>query len=313
MLKDLDPKLLMLFAKVVDSGGISPAARLLGMPKATVSRSLSKLEESLATRLIERTSRRMRLTEPGGTIYRHARRIADEIEEAKAAIGSIQDVAQGQLRIASPLTFGRSLLSPVLPKFLAQHPQLRVEVELTNRRVDPVEEDFDFVIRLGPLADTSLVARPLGEILFLACASPGYLKAHAKLKHPEDLARHAVIDFFEGAARHRWEFVRNENRVEVEVVPRFDANDPIVRRDATVAGIGISLLPLWLVHDAVRQGKLQIVLPQWRPTLTNGIYALFPNRRSLSVKSRSFLTFLDEEVTPRINGDMSAVTPWRDE
>jgi DNA-binding transcriptional LysR family regulator len=310
MLNDPDPKLLMLLAKVVDSGGISSASRLLGIPKATVSRGLSTLEASLGTRLMERTSRKMRLTESGETIYGHSQRIAEEIEQAKAAIGSLQSVVRGRLRIASPLTFGRSLLSPALPKFLAQHPQLHVEVELTNRRVDPVEEDFDFVIRLGPLADSSLVAKSLGEIRFLACASPAYLKSRAKLQHPEDLVRHAVIDFFQGAARHHWEFLRGEERVKVEVVPRFDANDPIVRRDAAIAGIGISLLPSWVARDAVSRGQLQIVLPQWQPALTNGIYALFPNRRSLSAKSRSFLSFLETEMPPRMRGEIGSSMEW---
>lgn len=311
-MKELDPKLLMFFARVVDCGGISSASRLLSMPKATLSRSLSKLEESLGSRLLERSSRKMRLTASGDTIYRHARRISEEIEEAKAAIDSMHDVARGKLKIASPLTFGRSLLAPVLPKFLVQHPELRVEVELTNRRVDPVEEDFDFVIRLGPLADTSLIAKPLGAIRFLACASPDYLRSHSKLKHPEDLVRHSVIDFFQGAARHRWEFVRGEERADVEVVPRFDANDPIVRRDAAIAGIGISLLPMWLAQEAVSRGQLEVVLQQWHPTLKNGIYALYPSRRSLSAKSKSFLAFLEKEVSPRISPSINSPKEWVD-
>lgn len=171
-MNDLDPKLLVLFAKVVRLNSISRAARLLSIPKATISRSLTRLEDALGSRLFERSSRGMRLTEAGERIARHGQRVVEEIEEAKAAIGATQTAMSGQLRIATPLTFGRSLLSPVLPRFLARHPQLHVEVELTNRRVDPSEENFDLVVRLGPLADTSLVAKPLGIVNFAACASP---------------------------------------------------------------------------------------------------------------------------------------------
>jgi DNA-binding transcriptional LysR family regulator len=297
---DLDPKLLVMFAKIVEVRGISAAARMLDMPKATVSRGLTRLEESLGARLLERSARKMRLTKPGETMYRHCQRIVEEIEEAKAAIGSLETVIRGHLRIASPLTFGRSLLSPVLPAFLARHSELRVEVELTNRRVDPVEENFDFVIRLGPLADTSLIAKSLGEIRFAPFASAGYLRSRTKLQHPDDLSRHAVIDFFDGADLHHWAFTRGEERAEVDVQPRFDANDPIVRRDAALAGLGVTLLPIWLVRDEVATGQLEVALPEWRSTRSNVIYAMFPNRLSLSTKSRALLAFLEEEIPKQL-------------
>lgn len=302
MVNDVDPKLFMLFAKIVECRGISPAARLLSLPKATLSRGMSKLEAALGTRLVERSARSFRLTEAGATIYRHGQRIAEEVEEARAAAGSLQTVMRGQLRIAAPLTFGRSLLAPVLPGFLMRHPELRVEVELTTRRVDPVEENFDLVIRLGPLADTSLVARPLCAIRFALCASPGYLRARAILRHPDELARHAVIDAFDSAERHNWVFMRGEERAEVGVVPRFDANDPIIRREAAVAGLGVALLPQWLIRDEVERRKLELVLPQWRSSRDSEIYALFPNRRSLSAKSRALLTFLEDEIPARLAG-----------
>jgi len=238
-MNDLDPKLLVLFAKVVRLNGVSRAARVLSMPKATISRGLSRLEESLGARLFERSSRGMRLTKSGERIYLHCQRVAEEVEEAKAAIGSTQNAISDQLRIASPLTFGRSLLSPVLPRFLTRHPQLRVEVELTNRRVDPAEENFDLVIRLGPLADSALVAKPLGAVHFAVCASPCYLKSRAAIERPEDLSRHAVIDLFDGAERRNWAFTRDGEEVKVEVVRRLDTNDPIMRREAAVAGLGI--------------------------------------------------------------------------
>ncbi|TKC92272.1 LysR family transcriptional regulator [Trinickia terrae] len=299
---DLDPKLLVLFAKVVRLNGISRAARTLSIPKATISRGLSRLEESLGARLFERSSRGMRLTESGERIYLHCQRVIEEIEEAKAAVSVTKKAMSGQLRIASPLTFGRSLLSPVLPRFLARHPQLCVEVELTNRLVDPIEENFDLVIRLGPLADTSLIAKPLGAVEFAACASPGYLKDRAVIHHPRDLSRHAVIDFFGGAEHRNWVFTKGNEREEIEVVRRFDANDPVLRLDATIAGLGVSLIPLWLLRKEVAQGQLEIVLPQWQSTRCSEIYAVYPNRRSLSAKSQAFLAFLSEEIPALLSG-----------
>lgn len=302
---DLDPKLLVLFARIVRLNGISRAARVLSIPKATVSRGLSRLEEAAGVRLLERSTRGMRLTDAGERLYAHCQRVLDEVEEAKAAMASTATVISGKFRITSPLTFGRSLLSPVLPKFLARHPQLQLEVELTNRLVNPTEENVDLAIRLGPLPDSSLVAKPLGPIHYAACASPGYLASRGEITRPEHLARHSIIDFFDGAEHHNWSFNCDGDRVEVEVVRRFDANDPIMRRDAAIAGLGIALLPLWMVREEVANGRLQVVLPHWQPTRQSQIYVVYPNRASLSPKSRALLSFLEEEIPPMLTMDVT--------
>ncbi|MGE4338325.1 MAG: LysR substrate-binding domain-containing protein [Pigmentiphaga sp.] len=299
-MKDLDPKQFVLFTRVVRLNGISRASRILALPKATISRHLSNLEDSLGTRLLERSARGIRLTEAGERIYHHGQRVIEELEEAKAAIDSTQTVMTGQLRIASPLTFGRSLLSPILPRFLARHSQLTIEVELTNRRVDPTEENVDLVIRLGPLADSALVARPLGLVHFAPCASPAYLASRTRIERPEELSRHAAIDFFNGAEKLAWTFCRGDESATVEVARRVDANDPILRRDAAVAGLGISLLPVWLLRNELASGQLEIVLSAWQSTRQNEIYAMYPNRRSLSTKSRAFLEFLEQEIPPML-------------
>ena len=149
----LDPKHLLIFAKVVECGGITSAARILGMPKATVSRAVAKIEKNLASRLLERSSRKIRLTESGIVLFEHCRRIAEEIGHAEAAVGNLEGVVRGKLRIAAPFTFGHFLLSPILPDFLIEYPEVQTELELTNRRVDPIEEAFDFVVRVGMVED----------------------------------------------------------------------------------------------------------------------------------------------------------------
>lgn len=293
-MKDL--KQLMLFAKVVEFGGISSAARMLSLQKATLSRSLKRLEVAVGARLLERSSRQVRLTEMGSVLLRHCKRIAEELEEAEAAIGSMQAAVRGKLRIAAPHTFGRSMFSQVLFRFLDKYPETELEIELTNRRVDPVEEGFDFVIRLGPLADTSLVAKELGTAQSVLCASPAYLGANTPIRLPRDLENHRIIQSIFGSDRHHWTFSRGKAKVKIEVKPRLIANDPVVRRDAAVAGLGVALLPLWVVKEDFKTERLKRLLPSWKSSLTYHLYVLYPNRGSLALKSRAFLAFLDREI-----------------
>jgi LysR family transcriptional regulator, regulator for bpeEF and oprC len=295
-----DPKHLILFAKVVEFGGVRSAGRVLSIPKTTISRAIARLEAALGTQLIERSPRKIRLTELGEVFFQHCQRVAQEIEEAEAAIGTLRGVVRGRLRVAAPVTFGRSLLSPAISGFLQTYPDISLELELTNRKVDPAEEGFDFVIRLGPLEDSSLIAKDLGPLRYVVCASPGYLKRSARIDRPHDLERHTVIDFLEGGERHVWTFLRDEETVKIEVTPRLDANDPFVRRDAAVAGLGIVLLPHWLFTAEARATRLTMVLPEWHPAANTRLYALYPSRRSLTPKSRAFLSFLQQTIHSKL-------------
>ena len=298
-----DPKQLMLFARVIDLGGIRTAARALSIPKSTISRAITQLEARLGARLLQRSPGKIALTELGEILLQHCRRVAQEVEEAEAAVVQLQDVARGRLRIAAPVTFGRSLLSPVLSGFLQRYPEVCMELELTNRKVDPAEEGFNFVIRLGPLDDSSLIAKDLGALHFALCASPRYLKRCRPIDHPSDLESHSIIDFFGGAERHVWTFLRNNETVKVEVKPRIDANDPMVRRDAAVAGLGIALLPIWLFRSEVRAKRLTMLLREWQPAVSTRIYALYPSRRNLTPKSRAFLSFLEQEIPSKLDAN----------
>lgn len=306
-----DPRNLVLFAKAVELGGVRAAARVLSVPKTTISRAIAQLETRLGAQLIERSPRKIRLTELGQVFFQHSRRVVQDIEEAEAAVGSMQGVARGRLRVAAPVTFGRSLLSPVLASFLRDYPEIRLELELTNRKVDPAEEDFDVVIRLGPLDDSSLVAKDLGALSFVLCASPRYLARGARPSHPRELAQHKVIDFFGGADHRVWTFMREGESQSVEVSPRLDANDPMVRRDAAVAGLGIALLPIWLFNAEAPAKRLVRLLPGWHAAASTRIYALYPSRRSLTPKSRAFLSFLQEEIPSRLGIKSARAKPKR--
>jgi LysR family transcriptional regulator for bpeEF and oprC len=294
-----DPKYLLIFAKVVECGGITAAARVLGIPKATVSRAVTRLETELSTRLLERSSRKIRLTESGNILFEHCLRIAEEIDRAEAAVGTHEGVVRGKLKVAAPFTFGHFLLSPILPDFLTQHPEVQAEVELTNRRVDPVEEAFDLVVRVGALEDSTMIAKNIGEVPFGLFASPKYLKRDVPLRRPMDLERHALIGSLSSGERNVWKFVKGNEKASIRVVnARLDVNDPMVRLDAALAGVGVALLPLWIVRPYEKRGKLRRLLPEWQAVTTTRIHVLYPSRRSLTPKSRAFMTFLEKRVPP---------------
>ena len=298
----MDPKYLLIFAKVVECGGITAAARVLGIPKATVSRAVTRIEKDLATRLLERSSRKIRLTESGNILFEHCLRIAEEIGRAEAAVGSLEGVVRGKLRISAPFTFGHFLLSPILPDFLTQHPDVQTEVELTNRRVDPVEEAFDLVVRVGAIEDTTMIAKNIGEVPFGLFASPKYLKRDVPLRRPTDLDRHALIGSLSTGERNIWKFVKGNEKASIRVVnARLDVNDPMVRLDAALAGVGIALLPLWIARGHEKRGKLRRLLPEWQAETTTRVHVLYPSRRSLTPKSRAFMTFLEKRVPPLLD------------
>jgi LysR family transcriptional regulator for bpeEF and oprC len=293
-----DPKYLMIFAKVAECGSITAAARLLGIPKGSVSRAIAKIEKDLSARLVERSARRIRLTDSGNVLYQHCLRIAAEIESAEAAIGTLQGTVRGKLRVAAPSVFGRSLLSPLIPRFLLKYPDVHIELELTNRQVDPAEENVDFVIRVGALEDSALVVRGLGDVPFGLFAADSYMKDRPLPSHPRDLEEHCLIGSLSTSERNTWTFTRGAERAQVDIKARLDVNDPVIRMDSALAGIGIAHLPFWVIKLHGRAGSLQKILPAWQPVTTTRVYVLYPDRRSLTPKSRAFLGFLEEHIPP---------------
>jgi DNA-binding transcriptional LysR family regulator len=291
-----DPNDMLLFAKAAQLQSISAAARALGRPKATLSRAVVRLETALNTRLLERSARQVVLTQTGRIFLAHCERVTDEVEAAEARVGEFQGAVRGLLRVAVPITFGRAQLSPIIPRLLQKYPELRVEVRLTDRAFDPIDDGFDVVVRPGPLGASSLTARELGRANYALYASPNYLATHAPILHPNDLADHAVLAAGEGEDNTVWSFESRGQRLDVRVVPRVDINDAVMRRDAAIEGLGVALAPTSICAEAVRASRLRVVLAQWKPLRTATVYALWPSRRHVSPRLRAFLDFLADEI-----------------
>lgn len=288
----MDLNEIAIFARVVQAQSFTAAGRALGLPKSTVSRKISELEERLGTRLLQRTTRTLSLTDAGRAYHQYASRIVTEVEEADRAVSSLQGAPRGLLRVTSPLAF--DLLGPIVSSYLVRYPQVQVQLVCTDRVVDIVDEGFDLAIRAGRLADSSLIARPLGAGHHVVVASPALLDTHGTPRRPQDLERFPALVFGAGADRGRWKLVRKDEEVTVTVRPRLVANDHGVLLDAALAGLGVGLLPVVRCERAVRERRLKVVLSAWcSPEVP--IQAVYPSTRLVSPKVKTFLDHLQEK------------------
>jgi DNA-binding transcriptional LysR family regulator len=286
----LDLTDLRAFARIAELGSISGAARALPAPKANVSRSLVRLEQAVGAKLIERSTRKLRLTDAGLVLQRHARRILDEVGEAQNAIGSLTSVPSGTLRVCAPFTFATGLLAHMLPLFLARYPEVRVVLTVDNRVSELLSEEIDVAIRIGPPNDDEMIARRLATIVLKTCASPAYLAQHGTPHTVNDLASHRLIASMD--KRYVWRF-RTATGVaqEVEIVPHTVVREPMVALTMLIAGAGIARLPDYLVIDALADGTLVHVLPELEGDTVEA-HAMYPSHRSLSAKVIVFVDML---------------------
>ena len=289
------------FVKVVATGSFSQAARDLGLPKSTVSRKVSQLEERLGARLLQRTTRKVALTEVGAMYHERCARILPELEDAERAVTELQDVPRGLLRIAAPSRFG--MLGPVVAEFLSLYPDVKVEVVCSDRVVDLIEEGFDVAIRAGSLADGSLVARRLMEsIPHFLVASPAYVTRRGSPGEPSELARHDCLIF--GGARdpRTWRFRKSGRQVDVTVAGRATINDFQLLRQSALAGHGIARLPAQVACDDLRTGRLVRVIDDWQ-TAEVPLSLVYPSTRHLSPKVRAFIDLARQRLTPNALAD----------
>lgn len=286
----LDLTHLRAFTRIAELGSISSAARSLRSPKSSVSRSLVRLEEAVGAVLIERSTRHLRLTDAGLLLQRHARRILDEVGEAENAIGGLIGMPSGTLRVSVPFTFAAGPLAPMLPAFIASYPEVRVVLTVDNRPIDLLMEEMDIAIRIGPLADSELIARRLAIMHLRPFASPAYLEEQGTPETLDDLARHTLI-----ASRDRryiWRFHPPTGpSQEFEVVPGTVVPEPDVVKTMLIAGAGIGRLPKFHAADAIARGTLVRVLPHLEGDTVEA-HALYPSHRSLSAKVRVFIDAL---------------------
>jgi DNA-binding transcriptional LysR family regulator len=286
---------ILVFTKVVQAGSFTGASRALEMPKSTVSRKVSALEERLGARLLQRTTRKLSLTEIGQTYYQHAARVVAQVEEAERAVTQMQEAPRGLLRVTTPLNFG--FLAPIVAAFLRRYPDVQLEVVGADRVVDLIEEGFDVAIRAGKLDDSSLIARSLGTLESFLVASPGFLRRHGTPKTPRDLERFDCVVFGAGSERTRWQLARQGKTTTVQVSARFTVNDFEFITEAARSGLGIAALPLFRCLEDLRERRLRRVLPQWCAREAP-IHAVYPSTRHLSPKLKAFLDHLREHMTP---------------
>lgn len=284
---------IVVFQRVVQSGSFSAAARQLDMPKSTVSRKISDLEEQIGARLLQRTTRKLGLTDAGRIFYEHAVRIVAEVEEASQAVGRMQAAPRGLLRVTAPLSFG--MLGGLSAGYLCENKEVQVEIVCTDRLVDLIEERFDLAIRVGRLADSSLVARTLGSIKRVLVASPNYCKSQGVPRTPADLAKQASIVFGVGASPNLWTLEGGGPRTEIRVAPRLVANDFEIVLSAALSGVGIAWVPEFVCAEEIRKGRLRRVLPDWSSAETP-VHAVYPTARQLSPKVTAFIEYLSKRL-----------------
>jgi DNA-binding transcriptional LysR family regulator len=290
----MDLNEMLVFARVVQAGSFTAAAAALGMPKSTVSRKVTELEARLRARLLNRTTRKLSLTDVGRTYYDHCTRIASEIEDAERAVSNLQETPRGVLRVTTGTNV--TFLGPILNDYVRRYPEVRLEVFCTGRTVDLIEERFDVAFRAGPLTDSTLIARSLGDVRWFLVATPAYLKKRGRPRALEDLKQHDCV-MFGTTAGTRLRLESGSKSAHVAPAARLLVNDFELVRAAVVAGLGIALLPAYLCLDDLRTKRLERVLRDWEAPPTP-VHVVYPGARYVSPKLKTFVEHLQERMTP---------------
>ena len=294
------PAQLAMLAKVVDLNGFSAAARALGVPKAAVSRAVADLEKTLGVRVLERTTRRVGLTSAGRLLYPHARRVGEESDAARSAINRLQSPEARPLRVVADPTYGRVLLSPLVPRFLEKFAHVPLEVALDAQQL--ADGSWDVAIRTRPPASEGAVTqRLLGAPPALLCATPAYLQQRGVPERPDDLRRHDLLT--PDAAdlpEFRLLLSRGAQRAEVPLSPKLAVDDPAVLHAATAAGLGVGLLPEFLCRQGLATGRLRAVLTDWDVPAAAALYALYPAALESDPRVQQFVDFLAANIVPAL-------------
>ncbi|HZR75869.1 LysR family transcriptional regulator [Bradyrhizobium sp.] len=281
------------FLAVADLEGFAPAARKLKLSPSAVTRLIASLEEHLGARLLQRTTRSVALTDAGARYLARVRRILADVEEAEASIKDERTRPSGRLVVSAPIGFGRLHVSPVMSEYLKRYPEVSGELRLTDRVVNLVEDGVDLGVRIGHLADSSLVARHVGEMRRIVVASPGYLKAHGEPKTPEAIKSHQTIQFGATMASPDLRFVRDGKEIRIAPVPRLMTNSADAAIQYAAAGGGLTRVLAYQAADAIKRGRLKIVLAKFeQPPFP--IHVVYPTSRLLSAKVRAFIDLVVE-------------------
>jgi DNA-binding transcriptional LysR family regulator len=288
---------MQLFTRVVDTGSFTAAAEQLGISRALASKLIQNLEDALGVRLLNRTTRRLSLTESGQNYYQRVSDVLSRLSEAEAEATELQIDPRGRLRVSAPIPFSTVHLAPAIAEFQRLHPRVEFDLNLNDRRVDLVEEGFDLAIRISQLADSSLMARKIAPCRMVAVASPEYLAEHGEPEKPADLARHECLRYTLTPNSEAWEFEREGSSISVPAHARMAVNNGDFIAAAAAAGIGIARLPTFIVADYLRNGTLRRILSSWTlPPIA--VYAVYPKTRTLPAKTRRLIDFLVERFGP---------------
>lgn len=286
------------FRRVVERGSFSGAARELGMSNASASKAVAALEDRLGVRLLNRTTRRLSLTEVGRAYFDRAARILDDVDEAELAVNALGTAPRGTIRLSAPMSFGVMHLAPAIAGFLRRYPELGVDLSLNDRVVDVVEEGFDLAIRVSELADTSLIARRLAPARIAICATPGYLSEHGTPRTPADLNGHNCLIYAYAPDADVWRFTDAAGAAEtIRVTGTVRVNNGEVIRRLLLDGIGIGRLPTFIVGEDLRAGRLRPVLAD-QVAQGSAVHAIYPHARHLSPKVRAFVDYLVDHFGP---------------
>ncbi|MEQ8662277.1 MAG: LysR family transcriptional regulator [Gammaproteobacteria bacterium] len=280
------------FVRVVDGGSITRAAAMTHTAKSAVSRRLADLETRLGVQLINRTTRRMTLTDAGHRFYAEASRLLGELDAAEAELSAAEAALSGRIRLAAPGTFGRLHLGPAINDFIVEHPHIRFDIDFNDRRIDLVEEGFDLAIRIATIGDSRLVARRLARVTLAVAASPAYWDTHGRPRRPADLERHRALQYaYRASSTWPYRAPGSGASGSVRVPAILEANSGDYLLEAAIAGLGVILQPRFICYRALQDGRLEAVFPrhEWSDV---AVYAVYPQTRSLPQRIRAFIDFL---------------------
>ena len=291
-----------MFVRIVETGSFSAVARQLGTTQPTVSKQLTALEKRVGARLLQRSTRKLSLTESGQAYYDRCKRIVDEVREAEGTLAKMQTALVGALHVNSSIAFGEMFVAPLILQFQRQYTELNVELTLNDRFIDLVEEGVDVALRIGRLTDSSLVARRVGSSRRIAVATPEYLRKRGTPTHPRDLADHNCLLYSYLSTGNEWSFQGPEGEIHVRVSGSFKSNNGHALQQAVSAGVGIAMGPDWLMHEKLARGEIQAILPEYAPKPLD-INVVYPSNRMLSAKVRTFIEYLQQEFAriPALN------------
>lgn len=282
---------------VVETSSFTAASERIGISKALVSKYVGEVESNLGIRLFNRTTRQLALTDAGRRYYQESINLLEQYNALVDKVTGEQNKPHGLLRISAPVTFGEMKLSPLLPKFLSLYPDLKVELILTNNAIDMLEEGIDVRLRIGGVDDSSMIARHLKTFPLTLCASPSYIQKYGLPKTPKQVSEHNCILDSNFRIGKQWPFISPEGQSEtIDVVSAIAANSPQAVREIAIAGGGIAMTPGFIVEDAINNGKLKSILPEYT-TLEFGLYAIYPHRKYVAKKIRCFIDFILEEFS----------------